>query len=138
MPLNSLSAAYRRQPRQRTVSDVATALALLLLDGLICLWLAFGAAMDEWAQAQDAPAQGNGSPGHGIDVPMLWVGIAMLVTAAIAAARKAPWTVGVQSAAGLLLLFSALSPSPDQTPPAPVPAPAPYYSPCYSGSGTCN
>ena len=138
MPLTSLSAAYRRQPRQRTAPDIATALALVLLEGVICLWLALGAAMDEWAQAQDGSTPGSGSADHTVDVWMLWLGIAVLVTAAIAVARKAPWTVGVQSVAGLLLLLSAVSPSPDQAPPAPVPTPAPYYSPCYSGSGTCS
>jgi hypothetical protein len=66
--------------------------------------------------------------------------VGTLVLAGLAALARAPWTVLLHFlAAGALAVLLVLSQHDyDRTHPGPAPTPGPGYSPCYSGSGTCD
>ena len=136
---------YRPPPRRRlrpepprTVSDVIVGLGLLLGDGIGFLYCCLPMAFTDLAPSTPAQLQqGEAASQHRI---LVIIGIALVITL-VAAFLRARWTASLQLVGTVLLGLAFLSNlvfSPDNQPPAPAPTPSAYsYSPCYSGSGTC-
>ncbi|MER6207171.1 MULTISPECIES: DUF6234 family protein [unclassified Streptomyces] len=132
---------HRRWPwshRTSRASDVLAAITLFVAEAVFFAWSTFTSGMEGWA------AQGDRGR---IDAATLaniaWMEhflYALLALAALAALSRAPWTtVSHLVTAGLVFtLLIGMQHEWDRGHPTPAPTPRAGYSPCYSGSGTCN
>jgi len=119
-------------------ADIAVAVFLFIGEAAVFLGMTFTYALEGWA-AQDDPA--------GLDAATLadiaWMErflCVMLAFAALALLSRAPWTVVSHLVvAGIVtVLLASAQHDYDRAHPAPAPTPRAGYSPCYSGSGTCD
>lgn len=118
--------------------DIFNAFLFFLVEGWLFFMLAFGQGMAGWAarSATEADAATRAGISH-----MQYLLCGVLVVAVIAALLRAPWAAGSQLvvALALVMMVSTAQRDYDQAhQPAPSPTPSVYYSPCYSGSGTCH
>ncbi|WP_043670344.1 DUF6234 family protein [Streptomyces xylophagus] len=119
-------------------ADIVVAVFLFIGEAAVYMGMTFTYGLEGWA-AQGGPA--------GLDAARLadiaWMEgflCVLLAFAALALLSRAPWTVVSQLVvAGIVavLLVSAQHDY-DRAHPAPAPTPRAGYSPCYSGSGTCD
>ncbi|MFE0174316.1 DUF6234 family protein [Streptomyces sp. NPDC059002] len=133
--------ARRRLPwsgRTSVRADVAVGILLFVVEAVVFVAGLFGHGMEVWA-AQGDQARIDAARLAGI----AWTAhllVAALVVAVLAALSRAPWTVVSQllvaGTLGALLVVSQHEY--ERTHPGPAPTPRAGYSPCYSGSGTCD
>jgi hypothetical protein len=119
-------------------ADVSTGLSLLVVEIVVYVAGSFGHGMEVWA-AQADRARVDAAQLQSIAWTQYLL-IGALVLAGLAAVGRAPWTMLLQLLAvgtfTVLLVFSQHEY--DRTHPRPAPTPSAGYSPCYSGSNTCD
>ena len=111
---------------------------LLLGDGIALLYCGLPMALNGLSPTTPAQLQQEQATSQHRILPV--IGIALVITL-VAAFLRARWTASLQLVGTVVLGLAFLSNqafSPDNRPPAPAPTPNAYYSPCYSGSGTCH
>jgi Family of unknown function (DUF6234) len=103
--------------------------------GLAYLWRVWSIGWAQWADQGSSDdsrftLEGIGSTRHFL--------IAAAVIAALAALGGAPWTVGLQSLVGGVLLVLLVLTQHEYDVERPAPPPSAGHPHCYSGSGECS
>jgi hypothetical protein len=117
--------------------DLPVACVLFAVEAVAFLWRMFAYGMDAWAAGPSANTDGITL------AEISWAqnfALAVFVIAVLALLARMPWTAagGVAAALAALVLLTPAQHRYDLNHPTPQPAPSIAYTPCYSGSGTCN
>ena len=123
--------------RTPTGPDVAAAILLFVGEAVALAWIIFRYVAESWTAQEDQ---------NKIDTTALaeitWMQVFLCVVLALtvlAALSRAPWTLASHLLFALLLgaLLSGSQQDYDRAHPDPTPTSTVHYTPCYSGSGTC-